>query len=116
MAEAIVRAQARAIAVGVEAEAIQLVTSQRSVACQYVDEIAAALARYCFAQGMVVAPEISRRELRRLVVDDVGGKRRQRFHAQFRPGDAPILLAGRVGRLRLRTVADRLKCARAVPP
>src|SRR5690606_41308805 len=72
MPEAVVRAQPRAVAVGVEGQPVQFVACQRAVTCDAASMTVASLARHRLAQGDVVMPQVARRELRRLVVDGMG--------------------------------------------
>src|SRR5690606_4884842 len=74
MPAAIMRAQARTVAMRVERQRQQLAAGQRAVTGDGLGEGAAAFALQRLAQRQVIAPEVARRELRRLVVDDVGGR------------------------------------------
>ena len=67
-AEAIVRAQARAVAVCVEGQCVQRVAGEARVAGDAIGEGIGAFARNGLAQRDVVAPKITRGEFRRLVV------------------------------------------------
>src|SRR5688572_26022308 len=70
-AEAVVRAQARTIAVRVEAEPQQLATGKPAVSAQLPAVRRRALALDGLAQCDVIRPEIARGEIRRLVFDFV---------------------------------------------
>ena len=71
MAETVVRAQARLVAMRVEAEAIEFVARQRAVGRQPRHMRIVALAQDRFAQRGIGSPQVARREFRRLVVDGV---------------------------------------------
>ena len=93
MAEAVVGPQTRLVAVGVEADAVELVAGQPRILGQLWSEARRAFARHRFAQHGVVGPEIARLERRRLVVDAMGFEGRQLVHG-------PILAPGRRSRRR----------------
>src|SRR5690606_8072364 len=72
---AVVRAQPWPVAVRIEGPRQQLATGQRAVAGHGVCERAAALARQRLAQRGIVAPQVARPELRRMVLYGVGRER-----------------------------------------
>src|SRR3546814_13917301 len=69
--EAVMRAQPRAVAVGVERQRVKLAAGQHAVARDAFDMRLATLARQRLAQRDSVRPQVARRELRRLVLDRV---------------------------------------------
>ena len=75
-AMAVVGAQARPVAIGVEAQPIEFIAGQCTVSREPRCEGGNALARDRLAQRQVVRPQVARLERRRLVVDPMGFERR----------------------------------------
>jgi len=112
VAEPVVRTQARAVAMGVERERVQLTTGQRAITCDPIRMGIATFAGERLAQGDVVLPEVSRRELRRLVFDRVGLELR---HGGGSGYDAPILAQSAHACVAEEHVADAIRgCSRSV--
>ena len=80
LAKTVVGLQPRPVAVGVEADAVQLVAGELRVLRELWDESSGTLASDGFAQDHVIGPQIARLERWRLVVDRVGFKTRKVFH------------------------------------
>ena len=75
-AMAVVGAQARPVAIGVEAQPIEFIAGQCTVSREPRCEGGSALARDRLAQRQVVRPQVARLERRRLVVDPMRFERR----------------------------------------
>ena len=78
--EAVMRAQARPVAMGIETQPVQRIARERAVIRDATGECTCTLALHRFAQHDIVGPQVARRELRWLVVDHMGLIRRQVGH------------------------------------
>src|SRR5678816_3216651 len=91
VAEAIVGAQLRTVAVGVERQAVQRVAGESCIRGDIAGETTRAVGLYRLAQGDVGGPQVARRKVRRLVVDAVRLEWRQSRHGPAPEDSGPIL-------------------------
>ena len=94
LAVAVMRAQARPIAIGVEAQPVQLVASQARIALQAIAVSVGATAGHPLAQGDVIGPQVARLERRRHRAHAMGLERRQVLRGWFGHGVPPPGAAG----------------------